>query len=127
MNSEKAMKWIVYLFLVSFVFCVIYLHIYNQEVLSEWCTEDGIVESITTICYFIASFIFIFACKTQRFRNIWYWFFALLFFFIAGEEISWGQRFFNITTPEMLKNINVQQEVNIHNIEGIHGIIRRWG
>jgi hypothetical protein len=34
-----------------------------------------------------------------------------------GEEISWGQRIFNFKTPELFREINVQHEFNIHNIE----------
>jgi len=57
-------------------------------------------------------------------RGIWYGGFALLFFVIAGEEISWGQRILGIETPESFAAHNVQQEINLHNIEGIHGSIR---
>lgn len=35
----------------------------------------------------------------------------------AGEEISWGQAFFDFHTPAELKKVNVQGEFNIHNIE----------
>ncbi len=36
---------------------------------------------------------------------------------IAGEEISWGQRIFDITTPAELAEINVQGETTLHNIQ----------
>ena len=36
--------------------------------------------------------------------------------FIAGEEISWGQRLFGVVTPKELQDINNQGETNIHNI-----------
>jgi len=38
-------------------------------------------------------------------------------FVCMGEEISWGQRIFDITTPDGLREINLQGETNIHNIE----------
>jgi len=41
-------------------------------------------------------------------------------FFIAGEEISWGQRIFGWRTPEALEAINAQQEISVHNIYGFH-------
>jgi len=94
----------------------------------EWlCAEDGPVESLTALFYFAAAALFVWANKTQGFRNIWFWGYALLFFLIAGEEISWGQRIFGIGTPEALAEINVQGEANLHNIEGIHGSIRMLG
>ncbi|MGE3626076.1 MAG: hypothetical protein AB7G34_06845 [Hyphomicrobiales bacterium] len=40
---------------------------------------------------------------------------ALACFYIAGEEHSWGQHFFNWQTPEYWSQINRQQETNLHN------------
>lgn len=42
---------------------------------------------------------------------------GLLFFFGAGEEISWGQRVFGIETPEWMNEHNKQGETNLHNLE----------
>jgi len=36
--------------------------------------------------------------------------------FVAGDEISWGQRIFHLTTPQELTKINYQNEITIHNI-----------
>lgn len=41
---------------------------------------------------------------------------ALLAFFVAGEEISWGQRIFGLATPASLAAINHQDEITLHNI-----------
>ena len=41
---------------------------------------------------------------------------ALLAAFGAGEEISWGQRLFDIETPEYFVRNNLQNETNLHNI-----------
>lgn len=37
-------------------------------------------------------------------------------FFLAGEEISWGQRVFAFITPAELAAVNLQQELNVHNV-----------
>lgn len=42
--------------------------------------------------------------------------FVLIFFFGAGEEISWGQRIFNIDSTEYFIKNNAQQEMNLHNM-----------
>jgi hypothetical protein len=39
--------------------------------------------------------------------------------FVAGEEISWGQRIFGWETPESLAELNRQGETNIHNIGSV--------
>ena len=41
---------------------------------------------------------------------------STIFFWAAGEEISWGQHFFRTVTPDWLAQINDQNETNIHNI-----------
>jgi hypothetical protein len=48
-------------------------------------------------------------------------FVGLFLFLAAGEEISWGQRFLGISTPESIREVNTQGETNLHNIEGIQG------
>ncbi len=37
----------------------------------------------------------------------------------GGEEISWGQRVFDFTTPEFLAAVNKQNETNFHNVGSI--------
>lgn len=41
---------------------------------------------------------------------------SIVFFLIAGEEISWGQRIFDLATPDYLSSVNEQDELNFHNI-----------
>jgi hypothetical protein len=42
--------------------------------------------------------------------------FAVGCFFVAGEEIAWGQRALGLATPEELAEINKQNEITLHNI-----------
>ncbi len=44
---------------------------------------------------------------------------ALACLYIAGEEHSWGQHFFQWTTPDYWGELNRQQETNLHNIDDI--------
>ena len=105
----------------------IYLNMYDQRFIGVLFHEDGILESAEAILYLLASIGFLYLCKKQGFKNIWIWGLAVLFFLIAGEEISWGQRIFSIATPESIADINVQQELNVHNINGIHQHVRLFG
>lgn len=55
------------------------------------------------------------------------------FFFIAGEEVSWGQRILGFEGPPALVAANQQGEANLHNLLGryaLHGVyivIGVWG
>ena len=49
-------------------------------------------------------------------KNIGIILFSIIFFFGFGEEISWGQRIFNVETPDFFIENNLQSETNIHNL-----------
>lgn len=96
-------------------------HIFNPAQLNIITKEDGIIEYLSVLfllacCCFAA--ILAFKFSDNRARRITHTLLALLFFVMAGEEISWGQRLFNIETPEVLENINIQGELNFHNLFG---------
>lgn len=42
--------------------------------------------------------------------------FGIVFFFGAGEEISWGQRIFDIQSTDFFQQHNTQGETNLHNL-----------
>jgi hypothetical protein len=54
----------------------------------------------------------------RRPMGVLYAAFALGCFFIAGEEISWGQRLLGYGTPQELERVNHQGAVTVHNIGG---------
>ena len=105
---------------------LIYLHVIKPEILGWLTREDGVFEYTSAIFYFVAAGAMIWSLTLNGKINIWILGFAILFFVIFGEEISWGQRILSIEAPEFLQSINVQNELNIHNIDGIHQTIRMF-
>lgn len=88
--------------------------------------EDGPVEYSSAIFWAIGAMaLVIFSLRqirgatANRYQAIAM--FLLIAFFIvsSGEEISWGQRIFALETPELLKSVNVQNEITLHNIGSI--------
>jgi hypothetical protein len=75
----------------------------------------------------LAAYIFFVEWVRGGFRNIFVLGYALLFLFVGGEEVSWGQRLIGLQTPDALMEINVQKEANLHNIDGIHQHVRKIG
>lgn len=107
------------------------LFIFSDDYIHYLTYEDGIYESIGAICFLFAALIlfvlyykdrsgYSFFGKKSK-RNIFYLLLGLLLFIAFGEEISWGQRIFNIETNERIKEINAQGEFNIHNLYIFHG------
>ena len=100
------------------------LGIDDSEVLGALCREDGPFEYLTAILYLVTCGLFVITGLQRPRQPLWYWGYALLFFLIAGEEVSWGQRIFDVATPEGLNQVNVQGELNLHNVDGVHQNIR---
>jgi hypothetical protein len=96
-------------------------YIFHPHQLHAINREDGIIEYgsafLLLVCC-IVSVILAFRFSGQRSRTVMHSLFAFVFFVMVGEEISWGQRIFGLSTPEIMKNINVQDELNIHNLFG---------
>jgi hypothetical protein len=87
--------------------------------------EDSLFETLTAVGFFISGVLFFLIIyyvrkdtRTEKKLGITVFFLilALLSILISGEEISWGQRLFNLETPEYFANNNIQKETNFHNI-----------
>jgi hypothetical protein len=126
MNSTK-LTTVVYAILVAFALWSVYLYFYNAAWLTWITREDSVSESMSAICYLLAACIFFVEWVRGGFRNIFVLGYALLFLVVGGEEISWGQRIFGLQTPEALRELNVQSETNLHNIDGIQQHVRMIG
>ena len=86
----------------------------------QFTVEDGVIEWLTVValvCTMVVCFRRVWLLRGQakpRFL-IMTGLFGLAFLFGAGEEISWGQRLFNIESPEFFETYNAQGETNLHN------------
>lgn len=83
--------------------------------------EDGVIEELSALLLLVASAVSLWVAwrvgpKDRRFPM--HLFLAFLFFVMCGEEISWGQRYIGLETPEALAAVNVQGEINFHNMFG---------
>lgn len=55
-----------------------------------------------------------------------YWLCAGLLFFVAMEEISWGQQLVTFRTPEAWLAVNHQHETTLHNLASRDGLTLAW-
>lgn len=75
----------------------------------------------------------------RRLAGRLYVIYALASVFVAGEEISWGQRIFGWGTPSAFEDVNKQHETTIHNVShaidifnlgmlaiGLYGFLVPW-
>ncbi len=103
------------------IFSVAMKYLNNDFFVSVIITEDGIIEWLTVVGLALTSFV----CFQRVFilrgiRPKLFLFMTILlgavFFFGAGEEISWGQRIFNTQSSEFFQQHNAQGETNLHNL-----------
>lgn len=87
----------------------------------EYLKEDGWIENLTAVVLFASGLLLLARLWAGRSKG---WIFivvtglaCLAFLFVAGEEISWGQRIFDRESSEFFQDNNAQGETNLHNLE----------
>ena len=96
-----------------------YLTINHPWLYKALTMEDYWVEN-TTAGLFLLTGLLLFATAWAEkgvFHRCLYILGGLVMVFVAGEEISWGQRLIGFATPDALMDINAQEEFNLHNID----------
>lgn len=112
-------------------FCTVFL---SKSTFLYLVQEDGIFEWAGAILFMMTSVLFfVLYFKKDKFyktedrdyfstfrKRIFFLLLGLLFFFLLGEEISWGQRILGFETPEGIEARNMQDEFNFHNLDTFH-------
>ena len=111
-----------YLFLIIIFGMGIYYANTNLTYFDEvYTVEDGFVENGSALFLFGSSMLLLVRFfKLFKHKDL-FWKIGILamcavFFFGAGEEISWGQRIFNVESSEYFLEHNAQGETNLHNM-----------
>lgn len=108
-------------------FALIIISLWPFDVFLTIIKEDHLIESTQFLVLATGSFtIFhkLFKMPPKNyFHSISLFLIAIICTFVACEEISWGQRVFNLATPQYFLQNNLQQEVTIHNLESHHHLV----
>jgi len=120
------MKWyeyVIYSFLAIVIISSMFVSVVDKEAYYQIYTmEDGFFEDMTFVFLFASGVLMVFRYLQKRKEvkfpaNLFPLVIAAGFIFIAGEEISWGQRIFGLETPEFFEEFNSQDEIGLHNFE----------
>ncbi len=105
---------------------VLFVLIFGSALISNYVHDNffagelGVIELATPVMLVpaIIGGILIFINREKLVtKQLGYWILLITIacFYIAGEEISWGQQLFGWGTPEWVKEVNDQHETNLHN------------
>jgi hypothetical protein len=146
LNLLRSLFWTPLLILVGF-FGYLYLGLHGSAYLPQFLDpggdyvfktqvikENGFVEISTVAFLFLASMFSLAVARgywwgplchelSARWKAGLFLLLGVGAFFIAMEEISWGQWLLYFETPEAWKEVNAQSEINLHNLEIFqHGV-----
>ncbi len=107
------------LFLGLNLFCLSCLAVAAPQRYSALTREDHWIEYLTVVWFLLACLLLFVTARLERslFRRGVYILGGIALLFVAGEEISWGQRVIGFATPDLLLGLNRQGEFNLHNID----------
>ena len=92
----------------------------HPGILAHLHSEDGPHEAVQFLFIAAAFVIAVIALaqmdlKAKKWLAAWIGLAAICCFYVAGEEISWGQHILKWSTPDYWAHFNDQQETNLHN------------
>jgi len=125
-KSNFIFRPIVYLVLMIYIPLTYTALAMGNKIIAATIPEDHLFELIGAFSLLTTSLLFLYGFRVARrslektrislIKQMVYLGLAFLFFFGAGEEISWGQRIFGFRTPAPLAQANKQDELNLHNL-----------
>ncbi len=105
------------------------LRLVNKPLMLQLTAEDGLVEWIQVAGFAVAALFSILVAIHMVLRGglvtaLLYAGLALGLVFIVGEELAWGQRLLQFSTPDYLAQTNEKGELSIHNVSSLTGVFR---
>ena len=106
--ESRALKGVIFVIpivLISVVFLIKIVSGIDDAYYKNLTKEDGVIENATVLVYLISFIFSLLIAKQFKSKKILFTLFLILgigFFFIAFEEISWGQRMFDFESPDLI-------------------------
>jgi len=95
----------------------------------EIVKEDHIIENLQFIILGVGAGVGLKYFRKYCFRyklldKVLFFIFLFVLGLTFGDEVAWGQRFFNLQTPEAIAEINRQKELTFHNIYAVEWMVQ---
>jgi hypothetical protein len=129
-SFDKSMTERIIFFLPVLILSVfVYIYVNFPDTYLRLIVEDAFVENTQALFFLLSSiigFLSVWVIRKSGYKQI-FWLilmFAVGCLFIFFEEISWGQRIFDLKTPFYFQSHNAQHEITIHNMYIFKGKIK---
>lgn len=99
-----------------------YWAFFDKQQFAAFVQEDSVAEYATAVLFGIMAIlclknVFAYLRNSQKLPALTWFGLFLMTFFVFGEEISWGQRIFDVQSGDFFKEFNTQDETNLHNLK----------
>ena len=108
--------------LVQGYYCKYFSSNFCTQIFENYWTENGFIENLQAFFVLISIILLVkikLYFKKLNFVNIFIILKIIALIYYLGEEISWGQHFFEWHTPTIFQELNNQKETNLHNISNL--------
>lgn len=129
-SNTRLIKKLVFFFPIILLPIFVAVKIKSPEIYESITQEDFFIEYMQAFFYFLSS-VGSFFISTRFLKNrlplygILYVILGTGLLLVSFEEISWGQRIFNIHGPEYFFSRNTQNEISVHNLETIQPFVHK--
>ena len=118
------MRFLVFLFPIIIFLIILCIKSVSPNTYTHLIQEDSGMEYAQAFFYFLSSIISclisaVFLKNKLALHGVLYGVLTIGLLFISLEEISWGQRLFNIDNPAYFEQHNVQNEISFHNLDTV--------
>lgn len=105
----------------AYLAAAVVVSLFPRDVFAKFSKEDHLVENLQFIILVLGALWSFQVAKRfyklgSKINAALFLLATMTFIFIAGDEISWGQRVLHIATPRPYAEINDQQEITLHNL-----------
>jgi len=121
-TRTRFLKGVLFSFPIILIVFFVFLKLEFNKLYLDMAREDSFIEYAQSLIYFLSS-LFAFSVGIGFLKNklrLYGWLYIILslgFIFVCAEEISWGQRIFDMTPGDYFKKHNLQFEITLHNLD----------
>lgn len=118
-NDARAVPRLYHAIAAGFVAWCVWMARQRPDAYAAAMQEDRVIEWMSVVVFAAAGIALL--VRAVRKHRPFDALVALFLLFVAGEEMSWGQRLLGLTPPSYFLEHNTQQEMNVHNFANIFG------